>query len=198
VLDEFEVLIPISVVKPNAGQSGLNMLAFGNVGASKQDRHIGHFIVSIILMSYTLFLIWREYNHFIEIRQAWLSSPQHVSLARTRTIAISNIPTDVNSGSGIKELAGTVGRLTGTSASRPSNVTDSVAPEGDFDGVRSVWLTRKIKDLEKTWEERDKECARLEGGVSQLQKLGNQNERKGKTPEKQGKCARRRLLPGQC
>jgi len=138
VLDEFEVLIPISVVKPNAGQSGLNMLAFGNVGASKQDRHIGHFIVSIILMSYTLFLIWREYNHFIEIRQAWLSSPQHVSLARTRTIAISNIPTDVNSGSGIKELAGTVGRLTGTSASRPSNVTDSVAPEGDFDGVRSV------------------------------------------------------------
>ena len=168
-----------SAVKPNAGETGLNAVTFGNISANNQDRHIGHFIVAILLMSYTLFLIWREYNHFIDVRQAWLSSPQHLTLARTRTIAMSNVPTDINSGAGIQELAGTVGRLTNY---------DNAPPGGEVGGVRNVWLTRKIKPLEKVWQERDKECARLEGGVGKLIKLGNKNERKGKTPEKKGKC----------
>lgn len=142
-------------------------------------------------MSYTLYLIWREYNHFVVVRQAWLSSPNHLGLARSRTVAISNVPTDINSDAGIKGLAGTVGRLTGSAQPRPSNVTDGPAPyEAESGGVRKVWLTRKIKDLEKIWEERDKECARLEGGLGKLIKLGNKNERKGKTPEKLGMCAR--------
>ena len=178
-----------SVVKPNAGQTGLNELAFGNVAANAQNRHIGHFIVAIILMSYTLFLIWREYNHFVDVRQAWLSSPQHLTLARTRTIALSNVPTDINSGAGIQELAGTVGRLTGS---------DNAAIEGGPGGVRNVWLTRKIKPLEKVWQERDKECARLEGGVGKLIKLGNKNERKGKTPEKKGECTPARPYSVRC
>ena len=141
-------------------------------------------------MSYTLYLLWREYNHFVEIRQAWLQSPNHLGLARTRTIAISSVPTDINSGTGIRELAGTVGRLTGTSGPRLNNMEVGNNYEPETGGVRSVWLTRKVKDLEKVWQDRDKECARLEGGVGKLVKLGNKNERKGKTPEKQGKCAR--------
>lgn len=167
------------------------MLTFGNVSPSLQNRHIGHLLVAIILMFWTLFLIWREYNHFVDVRQAWLASPTHLALARTRTVAIVNVPEGVNSGSGVKELASTVGRLTGSSQfARPSNVTGAGHNGDDNEGstVRQVWLTRKIKDLEKTWEERDKECTRLEGGIGKLTKLGNKNERKGKTPEKQGMC----------
>jgi hypothetical protein len=179
-----------SAIKPTAGQIQLNILTFGNVSPAAQNRHIGDIIVALILIFWTLFLIWREYNHFIEIRQGWLSSPQHLSLARTRTVFITNMPDSVNSGSGLKELAGTVSRLTGSAAPRPSNVTDAVGHggvESEIGGVRNVWLTRKVKPVEKVWQEREDECSRLEGGVSKLIKLGNKNERKGKTPEKQGK-----------
>lgn len=187
-------LIVYRAVSPNAGLTGLDKLTFGNVSPSHQVRHVAHLIVAVILMSWTLFLIWRECKHFVDVRQAWLASPQHLSLARTRTIALTNVPESVNSESGIREMAGTVGRLTGTAQPRPSNVTDgpgngngySDSPDGDMGGVRKVWLSRKIKPLEKAWQNRDDECSRLEGGVGKLLKLGNKNERKGKTPEKQG------------
>ena len=182
-------LMTSSAASPNAGKSGLNKLSFGNVSASHQVRHVAHFIVAIILMFWTLFLLWREYHPFVDIRQAWLSSPQHLSLARTRTIALVNVPEDVNSGSGIKELAGTVGRLTGTAGSMQTDVVGGTGNKGETGGVRNVWLTRNIKEVEKVWQKREDECARLEGGVGKLIKLGNKNERKGKTPEKLGKRA---------
>ena len=163
---------------------------------------MGHFLVAIILMSWTLFILWREYNHFVEIRQAWLSSPQHMSLARTRTIVLGNLPSDINSESAIKELGGVVSRLTGSQGPRPSNVTDgtvvagrnnSPGSESDVGGIRQVWMTKKVKPVEKVWEDRDKEVARLEAGSSKLAKLANKNQRKGKTPEKQGESPPNRV-----
>jgi hypothetical protein len=179
-----------SAVRPTAGLTQLNTLTFGNISQAHQTRHIGDIIVALILISWTLFLIYREYNHFVAIRQEWLSSPQHLALARTRTVLVMNVPDSVNSGSGLKELAGTVSRLTGTHGPRASNVTDAPGHggvEADTGGVRNVWLTRKVKEVEKVWQDRDDECSRLEGGVAKLIKLGNKNERKGKTPEKLGK-----------
>jgi len=180
-------------VSPNAGLDGLNKLTFGNVSPAHQVRHVAHFIVAIILINWTLFLIWREYHHYVIIRQEWLSSPQHLSLARTRTIALINVPEEYNSGSSLKELGGTVSSLTGHSDPRPSNVTDGTLAnvQTDSDGsIQKVWLPRKIDDVEDVWEEREKECTKLEGGVGKLVKLANKNYRKGKTPEKKGTSAR--------
>ena len=185
--------LPNSTVAPNAGQTGLNILTFGNVAADMQNRHIGHFLVAIVLMSWTLFLLWREYNHYVDVRQAWLGSPQHLTLARTRTIAITSVPDSINSDAGLKGLAGTVARLTGTTntAPRMSTATEGtvVAPaigEAMDGGVRSVWLSRNVKAVEKVWENRDKECGRLEGGVAKLVKTAQKNVQKGKSPEVQG------------
>ncbi|WWD18719.1 hypothetical protein CI109_103173 [Kwoniella shandongensis] len=190
----FVVCIPLSVIKPNAGQDGLNKLTFGNVAPNMQNRHIGHFIVAIILISWTMYLIFREYKHFVAVRQAWLTSPQHLSLARTRTVAVTNVPDSVNSSEGIKEIASVVARIDSTSVlannvpSRVSTATEGTAVNGQDSegGVRQVWLTRQLKEVEKVWEERDNECSRLEGGVAKLLKLANKNQLKGKTPEKQG------------
>ena len=180
----------LSTITPNNGLDGLNTISFGNVPSTDaaQIRHVGHFLVALILMSWTLFLIWREYNHFLEVRQEWLGSAQHLSLARTRTVAITNLPDSVNSEAGLKELASVVARLTGSSGPRPSNVTDGTAVNGydETGGVRSVWLSYKVKKIEKVWQERDDECSRLEGGVGKLQKLASKNQRKGKTPEAKG------------
>ncbi|WVQ84358.1 hypothetical protein IAT38_006510 [Cryptococcus sp. DSM 104549] len=190
------VCVPLAVITPNKGNDGLNKLTFGNVADDSLIRHVGHFLVAMVLIWWTLFLIWREYNHFIEIRQAWLSSPQHLSLARTRTVAVTNIPEDINSSSGMKELAGVVSRIDGTASSNPianfvsrqSTATEGTAVNGEAEGgVRQVWLTRKCKDMDKIWQERDKECTRLEGGVGKLQKLAAKNVLKKKTPEAKGK-----------
>jgi len=183
-------LADASAVSPNAGLDGLNMLTFGNVAPDHQVRHVAHFIVAIILINWTLFLLWREYNHYVAIRQEWLASPQHLSLARTRTIALINVPEQYNSGSTLKELGQTVSSLTGNTAPRPSNVTDGTLAnvQTDSDGsIQQVWLPRKIDDVEDVWEERNDECLKLEGGLGKLVVLANKNYRKGKTPEKKGK-----------
>ena len=183
-------LADASAVSPNAGLDGLNMLTFGNVAPDHQVRHVAHFIVAIILINWTLFLLWREYNHYVAIRQEWLASPQHLSLARTRTIALINVPEQYNSGSTLKELGQTVSSLTGNTAPRPSNVTDGTLAnvQTDSDGsIQQVWLPRKIDDVEDVWDERNDECLKLEGGLGKLVVLANKNCRKGKTPEKKGK-----------
>ncbi|ODN74029.1 hypothetical protein L202_07505 [Cryptococcus amylolentus CBS 6039] len=192
------VCIPVSVITPNSGKDGLNMLTFGNVADTKQIRHVAHFLVAIILIVWTIFLIFREYNHLVQVRQAWMTSPQHLTLARARTVAITNVPDAINNVAGIKELAGTVAHIDSTGGSgtnllanvnpfgRQSTATEGTAVN-ETDGVRQVWLVRKCKDAEKIWSERDAECARLEGGVSKLQKLAAKNVRKHKTPEETGK-----------
>lgn len=187
-----------SAASPNAGQDGLNMLTFGNVAPDHQVRHVAHFLVALLLINWTLYLLWREYNHYVRVRQEWLASPQHLALARTRTIAITNVPEAYNSEAGLKELGGSVATLTGHSAPRPSNVTDGTAVANvhtDAEGsIQRVWLPRKIKDVEKVWEERDSECTRLEGGVGKLVKIANKNYSKGKTPEKNGEQSAARRL----
>ncbi|WWC62853.1 uncharacterized protein I303_105451 [Kwoniella dejecticola CBS 10117] len=199
----FVICIPASAVKPNNQLEGLNLLSFGNVDPSHQNRHIAHFFCAIILMAWTCYLIWQEYNHFVQIRQAWLTSPQHLALARTRTVAVTNVPDSVNSESGMKEIASIVARIDSTTPGssvpsanggkhqdpRISTATEGTAvnPSNDAEGgIRQVWLTRKCKDVEKVWQEREKECARLEGGASKLIKLANKNQAKGKTPEAKG------------
>ncbi|WWC88432.1 uncharacterized protein L201_003343 [Kwoniella dendrophila CBS 6074] len=194
----FIICIPAAAVKPNNALDGLNILSFGNVPAQHQNRHIAHFFCAIVLMVYTCYLIWGEYHHFVQVRQAWLTSPTHLALARTRTVAVTNVPDSVNSEAGIKEIASIVARIDSTtpgstvpSAQQPrlSNATAATAvnPTGDAEGgVRQVWLTRKCKDIEKVWQEREKECARLEGGAGKLVKLANKNHTKGKSPEAKG------------
>ncbi|KAL7420554.1 phosphate metabolism protein 7 [Cryptotrichosporon argae] len=191
----FIILLPVSAAGQTAGLTQLNMFTFGNVASNRQVKHVAHFLVALILMSWTLYLLWHEYNHFVEVRQAWLRSPQHVASARTRTVALVNVPSDMNSETGLRELASQVAAVTGSagpSAPRRSEATEIGSPiahkgEQGAGGVTHIWLGKKVKDVEKVWAERDKECGRLEGGIGKLLKVGQKNERKGKTPEKKGK-----------
>lgn len=118
----------------------------------------------------------------IDIRTRWLKMDP--MSRKSRTVAIVNVPDDMFSEAGIKELASVVATQTTQAHPRPSGVsTDTHRAPG---GVTDVWLARKVKPVEKVWEKRDKECTRLEGGVGKLLKLAQKNKRKGKTPEAKG------------
>ncbi len=49
--------------------------------------------------------------------------------------------------------------------------------------VAKVWLTRNVKPMEKVYDDRNKECLRLEGAEAKLQALATKNVKKGKTPQ---------------
>lgn len=117
----------------------------------------------------------------MEIRLNWLRSER--GSVKSRTVALVNVPKDVFSEAGIKEIAG--GLAASGSVPRHSDV-GTVAAGANAGGVTHVWLARKVKPVEKVWENRDKEVYRLEGGVGKLLKLALKNERKGKTPEQLG------------
>lgn len=176
------ICIPVAAAPPTAGQQGLNILTFGNVSPAHSERRIAHFLVALILMAYTAYTLFQEYRHFVEIRQAWLTSAQHLTLARSRTIAVTGLPKNYNNETSLKELSQSVGGLT-PSDSRTTHVNGSSDTIG---GGPKIWLARKVDDLEDVWGDRNDECARLEGGVGKLLKLAAKNDRKGKSPEKKG------------
>lgn len=134
----------------------------------------------LIIPVYTMFIIWREYNHYMDVRTQWLKN--NATTSKSRTVAMVNVPKDMFSEGAIRELGGAVG---GPSGPRPSGATDGTAIKGPG-GITHVWLGRKIKPLSKAYDERNKECLRLEGGVGKLLKTALKNERKKKTPEAKG------------
>lgn len=173
-------LIAPAVVKPNNGLLGVNMLTFGNV--KYPVRRIPHIVVSAVIILVANYLLWREFRHFVDVRTRWLKSDS--ASRKSRTVMLTNVPKDLFSEAGLKELADSVATRTSSGAPRPSGVsTETHRTPG---GATDVWLARKVNAVDKVWQLRDKECNRLEGGVGKLLKLAQKNQRKGKTPEAKG------------
>jgi hypothetical protein len=128
----------------------------------------------LTLAVYTLYLIWHEYNHYMDIRLEWLRS--NPTSNKSRTVGLVNVPEAMCSEEGIKEI----GR----------NVASMVSADGastkEHGGITHVWLSRKVKSLDKVYNRRNKEVMRLEGGVGKLLKKAQKNQAKGKTPEAKG------------
>ncbi|KAJ9112858.1 hypothetical protein QFC19_000413 [Naganishia cerealis] len=155
-----------TAVSPNQGLSGLNMFTFGNVGATDQpvcpaDARSLAPPPARPPAVWTIFIIHREFEHFVKTRQEWLSSSTHTSLPRTRTVMLVNVPKDMMAESALRELAG---ELTG-SASRVK-----------------VWLSREAKKVENVYDDRAKEHARLEAGEGKMLVQAVKNVKKNKAP----------------
>ena len=52
--------------------------------------------------------------------------------------------------------------------------------------VERVWLSRKLKDMETVYDERNDECLRVEASEGKLLAMATKNEKKGKTPVHKG------------
>ncbi|EIN09034.1 DUF221-domain-containing protein [Punctularia strigosozonata HHB-11173 SS5] len=172
------VLMPVTATKPNGGLTQLNIFTFGNVQKNHQIKHLAHLLVSVVVILYILFMIYREYKHFVIVRQEYLSSPAHGRLARSRTVMLNNLPASLLSADAIRSIV-------------PTPITH-------------VWLPRKTKALDKLFDERDDECARLESAEGSLLSTAAKNVRKNKVPttdavdpEKAGGVVERYVAPKQ-
>ena len=84
--------------------TGLDTLSWQNVAPDKTRRYWAHLVCAALAISWTLYRIYREKLNFIDVRQRFLTSPEHRLKASARTVLITNIPKEYRSKEALEAL----------------------------------------------------------------------------------------------
>ena len=84
--------------------TGLDTLSWQNVAPNKTRRYWAHLVCAALAISWTLYRIYREKLNFIDVRQRFLTSPEHRLKASARTVLITNIPKEYRSKEALEAL----------------------------------------------------------------------------------------------
>ncbi|KAL6715364.1 hypothetical protein ACLMJK_007630 [Lecanora helva] len=84
--------------------TGLDTLSWQNVAPTHTKRYWAHLVCAILAVSWTLYRIYHEKLNFIDVRQRFLTSPEHRLKASARTILITNIPSEYRSKEALEAL----------------------------------------------------------------------------------------------
>lgn len=108
--------------------TGLDTLAWQNVAPTRTNRYWAHLVCAILAVSWTLFRIYREKVNFIDVRQRFLTSPEHRIKASAKTVLITNIPSEYRSKEALESLY-------------------DVFVDNDDHSKLTVWVNRDYKPL---------------------------------------------------
>lgn len=124
---------------------GLDTLAWGNVGPTKQHRRWAHLVLALMVILWVCGVFFSELKVYVKIRQDYLTSAEHRLRASANTVLVSSIP---------------------------DKWLTEEALRGLFDvfpgGIRNVWLTRDFTPLLSKIHERAKIHQKLEAAESEL------------------------------
>lgn len=84
--------------------TGLDTLSWQNIDPARTNRYWAHLVCALIVIVWALFRIYREKINFIDVRQRFLTSPEHRLKASARTVLITNIPSEYRSKEALKAL----------------------------------------------------------------------------------------------
>lgn len=84
--------------------AGLDTLSWQNVDPTRTSRYWAHSICAIVVVAWALYRIYREKVNFIDVRQRFLTSPEHRLKASARTILVTNIPSEYRSKEALEAL----------------------------------------------------------------------------------------------
>lgn len=138
---------------------GLDTLSWQNVAPTETDRYWAHLVCALLVISWTLYRIYREKLHFVDVRQQYLTSPEHRLKASSRTILVTNIPSDYRSEEALRALF-------------------DVYVDNDDRSKLNVWLNRDYGALRALVSRRRKLCHALEKEELRIQRLVNKEYRK--------------------
>ena len=138
---------------------GLDTLSWQNVAPTHTDRYWAHLFCALLLISWTLYRIYREKLHFISVRQEYLTSPEHRLRASAKTILVTNIPSEYRSEEALKALF------------------DVFVDNDDRSRLR-VWINRDYSTLRKLVAQRRSACHALEKEELKMLRLVNKRYRK--------------------
>ena len=84
--------------------AGLDTLSWQNVDPARTSRYWAHLICAILVVCWSLWRMYREKVNFIDVRQKFLTSPEHRLRASARTILVTNIPSEYRSKEALEAL----------------------------------------------------------------------------------------------
>ncbi|CAH0057794.1 unnamed protein product [Clonostachys solani] len=153
------ILLPIHATG-GRGSTELEILTIGNVVNSY--KLYAHALVAWLLFGFVLFTVSRECIYYINLRQAFLSSPYYSQRLSSRTVLFTSVPQRYLDEARIRKLYG--------------------------DAVRRVWIPRTSKGLVNLVKEREQTATRLERAeialICKANQIRNKQIRKGiRTPE---------------
>ncbi|RAH70593.1 putative DUF221 domain protein [Aspergillus aculeatinus CBS 121060] len=125
--------------------TGLDQLAWGNVTPEHTSRYWAHLVMAVIVIFYVCAVFFDELRHYIRLRQAYLTSPQHRLRASATTVLVTAIPEGWLSVRALEQLY-------------------DVFPGG----IRNIWINRNFDDLHEKVKERDKLALKLEAAETEL------------------------------
>ncbi|KAK9456630.1 hypothetical protein V1511DRAFT_494867 [Dipodascopsis uninucleata] len=139
------ILLPINGTEGDGEATGLDRLAWVNVGSEFTQRYWAHLILAIFFIIFVCAVFSHEMAAYIKMRQRYLISPQHRLRASATTVLIRAVPESLLDEEKIKHLF-------------------SVFPGG----VRNVWINRSLNTLTDMISERDTIARKLESAETQL------------------------------
>lgn len=142
------ILFPINATG-GKGLSQLEILSFANIDVETNNRYrlFAHCFVAWIVYGFLMYTILRECIFYINIRQAFLLTPQYAKRISSRTVLFTSVPDDYLDEARVRQLFS--------------------------DSVKNVWLVGDTKELDELIEERDKTAFTLEKAEVKLLKLVN-------------------------
>ncbi|KID84845.1 DUF221 domain-containing protein [Metarhizium guizhouense ARSEF 977] len=140
----FPVLFPIHATG-GSGLTQLEMLTIGNV--KDPQKLLAHVFVAWAFFGFVLYMIVRECIYYVNLRQAYLSSPYYADRISSRTILLTCVPKEYLDERRLRKLYG--------------------------DSVRRVFIPRTSKALVKMVKEREQTAERLEKAEIALIRIAN-------------------------
>ena len=139
--------------------TGLDTLSWQNVDPARTNRYWAHLFCALTVISWTLFRMYREKVNFIDVRQRFLTSPEHRLKASARTVLITNIPSEYRSKEALEALY-------------------DVFVDNDDRSKLTVWVNRDYKVLRDLVAQRRSLRHSLEKEELRIQRLVNMKYRK--------------------
>ena len=148
--------------------AGLDTLSWQNVDPVRTERYWAHLVCAIIVVAWSLYRMYREKTNFIDVRQQFLTSPEHRLKASARTILVTNIPSEYQNKEALEALY-------------------DVFVDNDDRSRLAVWVNRDYKPLKVLAARRRALCHALEKEELQISRLVNKN-RNRESREKLNTC----------
>lgn len=155
------ILFPINATG-GGGKEQLEILSYSNVNIDTQvNRLYAHTFVGWLVYSFTMYMILRECIFYINLRQAFLLSPQYAKRISARTVLFTTVPNEYLDEQRIRRIFA--------------------------DSVKNVWIAGDTKKLDEIVEERDKVAMKLEKAEIKLLRTVNKeviksNKKSGASP----------------
>ena len=97
-------VVPVGNDRVASNVTGLDTLSWQNVAPDQTNRYWAHLFCAALAIFWTLYRIYREKLNFIDVRQRFLTSPEHRLKASARTVLITDIPREYRSKEALEAL----------------------------------------------------------------------------------------------